>query len=94
MIDALIEGRMDILAANQTVTPARLELVAFCAPTLKKVSEIVVTGPAAPKVETIEDLSIAPLHVRPSSSYHEHLAALNARPRTVRRFQWWPWTRI
>lgn len=85
MIDALIEGRVDILAANLTITPARLERVAFCTPTLKNVSEIVVTGPAAPKVETIEDLSTAPLHVRPSSSYHEHLAALNAERRAADR---------
>jgi len=38
----------------------------------------VVTGPAAPPVATLDDLAALPVHVRPSSSYHEHLVALNA----------------
>jgi membrane-bound lytic murein transglycosylase MltF len=78
MFDALAEGRVDILAANLTITPERLGRVDFSVPTLRKVAEIVVTGPGAPAVARLDDLEAAPVHVRPSSSYHEHLAALNA----------------
>ena len=57
MIDALVEGRVDILAANLTVTPERLKRVDFSPPTLKHVAEIVVTGPAAPEIVTLDDLA-------------------------------------
>ena len=78
MIDALVSGRVDVLAANLTVTPSRAERVAFADPMLRGVRELVVTGPAAPPVATLDDLAAVPVHVRPSSSYHEHLVALNA----------------
>jgi membrane-bound lytic murein transglycosylase MltF len=77
MIDALVSGRVDVLAANLTVTPSRAERVAFADPMLRGVRELVVTGPAAPPVATLDDLAAVPLHVRASSSYHEHLMALN-----------------
>ena len=78
MIDALVSGRVDVLAANLTVTPSRAERVDFADPMLRGVRELVVTGPAAPPVATLDDLAAVPVHVRPSSSYHEHLVALNA----------------
>jgi membrane-bound lytic murein transglycosylase MltF len=78
MIDALVSGRVDVLAANLTVTPGRAERVDFADPMLRGVRELVVTGPAAPPVATLDDLAAGPVHVRPSSSYHEHLVALNA----------------
>lgn len=78
LIDALVSGRVDMLAANLTVTPNRSDRIDFADPMLRDVREIVVTGPAAPGVTTLDDLTMVPLHVRPSSSYHEHLAALNA----------------
>ena len=79
MIDALVSGRVDVLAANLTVMPSRADRVAFANPMLRDVRELVVTGPAAPPVTTVDDLAAVPVHVRPSSSYHEHLVALNAR---------------
>ncbi|MCA8881015.1 MAG: lytic transglycosylase F [Rhodobacteraceae bacterium] len=78
MLDALVDGEVDILAANLTITPARSERVDFGDPTLTGVSEIVVTGPAAPPVATLDDLAATRIHARPSSSYFEHLATLNA----------------
>jgi ABC-type amino acid transport substrate-binding protein len=48
MIDALVSGRVDVLAANLTVTPSRAARVAFADPMLRNVRELVVTGPAAP----------------------------------------------
>ena len=46
MLDALIEGRVDVLAANLTVTPERAR-AHFADPTYTGVAEIVVAGPAA-----------------------------------------------
>ncbi|MFG6084225.1 transporter substrate-binding domain-containing protein [Paracoccus litorisediminis] len=78
MIDALVEGQVDVLAANLTVTTNRSQRVDFADPMLRDVRELVVTGPAAPPVATIDDLTAIPMRIRQSSSYHEHLVALNA----------------
>ena len=43
------------------------------------VSEVVLTGPASPPIAALEDLAGQRVHVRPSSSYHASLVALNAR---------------
>ena len=73
----LVEGRGDIAAANLTITDKRRGLIDFSHPLLKNVNEIVVTGPAAPTVDTIESLPGKEIHVRPSCSYYEHLNRLN-----------------
>lgn len=78
MTDALVSGSVDLIAANLTVTPNRSELIDFADPMLREVSELVVTGPAAAQVNTLDDLARVPVYARPSSSYHEHLVALNA----------------
>ena len=79
MLDALIEGRVDVLAANLTVTPERALRVDFADPIYTGIAEIVVAGPAAPAIESFDDLARTEVHVRRSSSYFEHLTALNAR---------------
>ena len=79
MLDALIEGRVDVLAANLTVTPERALRVDFADPIYTGVAEIVVAGPAAPAIESFDDLAATEVYVRRSSSYFEHLTALNAR---------------
>ena len=48
-------------------------------PTLRNVSEIIVTGPGAPELKTLDDLAGKSVHVRPATSYHESLVALNQR---------------
>jgi membrane-bound lytic murein transglycosylase MltF len=85
LIPALLEGRGDLAAANLTVTPKRAELVDFAAPILDGVSEVVVTGPAGPPIPNVEALSGQVVHVRRSSSYWEHLEALNQRFAEERR---------
>lgn len=77
LLPALIEGKGDIAAANLTITPERQEEVDFADPLLKGISEIVVTGPAGPQLETLQDLSGKEVHVRPSSSYYGSLGTLN-----------------
>ncbi len=79
LLPALAEGVGDIAAGNLTITPERQKRVDFSDPQLTGVEEIVVTGPKAPPVHTIEDLAGKEIHVRASSSYYESLQRLNAR---------------
>ncbi|TDI48876.1 MAG: lytic transglycosylase F [Acidobacteria bacterium] len=79
LIPALVQGYGDIAGANLTITPDRLEHVEFSNPFIDDVSEIVVTGSAAPPLETVEDLGGLKVHVRRSSSYWESLERLNER---------------
>jgi membrane-bound lytic murein transglycosylase MltF len=75
---ALLRGRGDIVAANVTVTPERLERVDFSSPVMINVSEIVVSGPASEALASVDDLSGKEVFVRKGSIYHESLEKLNA----------------
>lgn len=77
LISGLVDGTGDIAAGNLTITKGRLEQVDFADPIGKGVNEIVITGPGAPKVASLDDLSGKSVHVRPSSSYYESLVKLN-----------------
>ncbi|MEW9808504.1 transporter substrate-binding domain-containing protein [Mesorhizobium sp. ZMM04-5] len=78
LIDALVDGRGDIVAADLTVTPSRRERIDFSDPLASGVSEVLVTGPASPPVSSLDDLGGRTIYVRSSSSFHEHLGELNA----------------
>ena len=77
IIPALIHGKGDVAAANLTITPERQQWVEFSAPLWSGVSEIVVTGPSAPEIRSIDDLSGREVFVRLSSSYFQSLWHLN-----------------
>ncbi len=77
LLPALVAGKVDVVAAMLTVTPERQALVDFTEPTRTKVSEVVVTGPAAPRIASAADLSGRDVFVRQSSSYYASLVALN-----------------
>ncbi len=77
LIPALVAGYGDVAAANLTITERRLASVAFSDPFRTDVSEIVVTGPGSPPLRSVADLADQTIHVRPSSSYYEHLMTLN-----------------
>jgi membrane-bound lytic murein transglycosylase MltF len=76
---ALTSGKIDMVAAMVTVTPEREKLVAFSTPTRTHVSQVVVTGPGAPPIATVDDLSGQEVFVRKDSIYDESLTALNTR---------------
>ena len=80
LLEDVANGEGDIAAGNLTITEARMRIVEF-APLARQrpVSEVVVTGPKSAPVETADGLSGRTVHVRVASSYHESLAALNAR---------------
>ena len=77
LLQALLDGRGDIAVANLTTTPERQKLVDFSMPALTDVRELVITGRGSPEIKTLDDLSGMTVYVRPSSSYFEHLAAVN-----------------
>jgi membrane-bound lytic murein transglycosylase MltF len=80
LISGLVDGHGDIAAGNITVTDERLKLVDFVAPSdVRAVDEIVVGGPDAPAVKSVDDLSGKTVHVRRTTSHYESLVALNAR---------------
>lgn len=79
LIAHLLDGRGDIAVANLTVTPQREKLVDFSVPELRNVSEIVVTGPASPRLTSLDDLAGKEVHVRKASSYYDSLTALSTR---------------
>ena len=85
LIPALVAGKVDIVAAGLTVTPERQAIVDFTNPTRTKVNEIVVTGPGAPPVASVDDLSGRTVFVRQSSSYHASLLEVNRRLQTAGR---------
>ncbi len=78
LIPALAKGHGDIAAASLTITEGRLKTVDFSDPVTREVREIVVTGPGAPPISSLDDLSGQRVHVRKSSSFFESLQALNA----------------
>ena len=75
---ALASGKVDMVAAMVTVTPEREKLVAFSQPTRINVSEVVVTGPGAPPIATVDDLAGQEVFVRKGSIYDESRIRLNA----------------
>ena len=74
---ALSSGKVDMVAAMVTVTPEREKLVAFSTPTRTNVNQVVVTGPGAPAIATVDDLAGQEVFVRKGSIYDESLARLN-----------------
>ena len=77
LIPALIGGRGDIAAAGLTITTERDKLIDFSDPVSRELSELLVTGPSAPPIDTIDELAGQRMFVRASSSYRASLDALN-----------------
>lgn len=77
LISGLVDGTGDMSAGALTITPARQAHVDFSAPLVQNVKEVVITGPDAPQIQSVEELSGREVYARRSSSYYEHLAALS-----------------
>ena len=74
---ALDSGTVDMVAAMIPVRPELEKLAAFSEPTRTNVSEVVVTGPGAPPVATLDDLAGQKVFVRKTSFYRQNLLRLN-----------------
>jgi membrane-bound lytic murein transglycosylase MltF len=79
LYQSLVEGRGDIIATGVTITPEREKLVDFTTPARTNVNQIVVTGPGAPAINTLDDLAGKQVTVRDKSLQFEDLTALSAR---------------
>ena len=77
MYPALSGGKVDMVAAMVTVRPELEKLVAFSEPTRTNVNEVVVTGPGAPALTSLDDLAGQEVFVRKNSAYHASLNRLN-----------------
>jgi membrane-bound lytic murein transglycosylase MltF len=77
LLPSLQAGKVDMVVAQLTVTPERQQLIDFTNPTRRNVSEVLVTGPGAPAITALGDLSGKEVFVRKTSSYFESLMALN-----------------
>ena len=79
LVPSLLAGKGDIISAGLSITPERQETIDFSIPVSKPLAEILVTGPTAPAINTLDDLSGKKVYVRESSSYRESVEQLNAR---------------
>jgi len=77
LIPGLIAGRGDIAAAALTITDERKEVVDFTHPVSRELSEVLVTGPAAAQIDTLDDLAGQRIYLRASSSYRSSVDELN-----------------
>jgi len=77
LLSSLNNGLGDIAAANLTITPGRQKQVQFSDPFYRNVTELVVTHVDGLEIKSLDDLVKVGVNIRKSSSYYEHLSALN-----------------
>jgi membrane-bound lytic murein transglycosylase MltF len=76
---ALLGGKVDFVMAQVTVRPELQKLVDFTNDTRTNVSEVVVTGPGAPPIASVDDLAGQEVFARKYSNFYASLVALNGR---------------
>ena len=79
LLTALVDGKVDMVAAQIPATPALERDVTFSDPTRKNVAQILVTGPGAPPIASLEDLSGGEVFARELGGYSQGLLTLNER---------------
>lgn len=77
LINALIQGRGDVVMANLTITPSRSQVVDFIVPVYSDAEEILVVNSEARNVVSLDELANEGVPLRKSSSYFEHITQLN-----------------
>jgi len=85
LFEAVTDGAADIATGNLTITDKRKEIVDFVPLADSNIKEVLVTGPDFGPISSAEELSGRTVHVRPATSYHESLLALNERLGTTGR---------
>jgi membrane-bound lytic murein transglycosylase MltF len=76
---ALTTGKVDLVIGQVTIRPELQALVDFSNPTRTNVNEVVVTGPSAPAIASVDDLSGKEVYTRKGSKYEASLITLNER---------------
>jgi ABC-type amino acid transport substrate-binding protein len=77
LLSALTDGKVDLVAAQIPVTPELEKYVSFSDPTRMNVNQILVTGPGAPAIASIDDLSGHEVFARTLGGYHQSLVEFN-----------------
>src|SRR5688572_29338271 len=77
LLSALVDGKLDLVAAQVPVTRELEKYVAFSDPTRMNVNQVLVTGPGAPAIVSAEDLSGREVFAREHGGYSQSLLALN-----------------
>ena len=77
LFPALRAGYGDIVMAGTTVTDNRQAAVDFTNPVSKPLKEVLITGPSAPRLGSLADLSGKIVYLRLSSSYAESVRELS-----------------
>ena len=77
ILPMLTGGHADMIASGYTITPEREKLVDFSSPTITGIKDIVVGGPGAPAIRSIEDLAGQHVFVRENTSFQASLIRLN-----------------
>jgi membrane-bound lytic murein transglycosylase MltF len=74
---ALLDGVGDVVAYGVIVTPEREKVVLFSTPIDSDVKQVIVTGPKAGTLASVDDLSGKEIYVNPLTVYYETLKQLN-----------------
>jgi membrane-bound lytic murein transglycosylase MltF len=74
---ALLEGVGDVIAYGVEVTPEREKKVLFTTPIDSNVKQVIVTGPKASPIASLEDLSGKEIYVNPLTVYYGNLQHLS-----------------
>jgi membrane-bound lytic murein transglycosylase MltF len=77
ILPLLTGGHADLIASGFTITPEREKEVDFSSPTITGIRDIVVGGPSAPPIHSIEDLAGKQVFVRENTSFQASLIRLN-----------------
>ncbi|NIM18678.1 MAG: transporter substrate-binding domain-containing protein [Candidatus Latescibacteria bacterium] len=79
LIEKLLDGYGDIVAAQMTSIPERKKLVDFTRPYLTGIKEVLITNEWTAAPRSIEELAGKEVFVRKNSSYYHSLLSLNER---------------
>lgn len=79
------DGRGDIAASNLAILPQVQQFVDFSDPIRERARQVVVTGPSAPPITSLDDLSGKEVFVRKLSRYWPNIERLNERFRSAGR---------
>jgi membrane-bound lytic murein transglycosylase MltF len=85
VIEALAEGRGDILGRPAAITDEWKKYADFSDPVRENVSYVVVTGPNSPPVTRLEDLSGKEVYIHKLSAFYLAIQKLNVRFKTEGR---------
>ena len=77
--ERMLTGFGDIAAYGISITPENKAAVDFTIPTIQGLSIAVVTGPGAPELKTVEDLSGKEVWITPGTRLRKDVEDLNAR---------------